>query len=218
MSTSPEESLTVGKLLTYTYEELTREKTKIIFGEDKKGYAVIGDDSDDHRTRTGYMCYDEVCLIDSNGIWAIGNGKSWGRYPAKPYDSDLLALPLETKEKTTAQLQEELRESIPKSTYFANSLFYGKDDGTLRTGPNENLIVHIKTPFEKKIKELVMPRVQEFITQETAQGSILFQPEKSVTYKMLLYDTRFIGFLTDATKTVLSETSWEDTLNFSKLD
>jgi len=54
---------------------------------------VIADDSDHHRSRTGYMRYEEGGLVtvgERRVFLAVG--AAWGDYPARPYDCDLLAL------------------------------------------------------------------------------------------------------------------------------
>jgi len=58
-------------------------------------YLVIADDSDHHRSRTGYMKYDagHVVAAGENRLF-LALGEAHGDYPPRPFDCDLMALKL----------------------------------------------------------------------------------------------------------------------------
>jgi len=55
--------------------------------------ALIADDSDDHRTRRGWMRYDELYGARvASRTYVLGLGESEGHYPARPYRADIVIL------------------------------------------------------------------------------------------------------------------------------
>ena len=127
-----QDSLNVRNVLKGTYA-LLRERhnpKEIVFPNGV--LTEIGNDSDWHRTKVGYMGYESEGLFQLDGVtWAIARGEKCGSYPAEPYDSDLLALEVIVEGKTHEKIQEELSERIAYSSYFIKSLVCGAAAGNL---------------------------------------------------------------------------------------
>lgn len=193
-------SLTVRELLKNTYESLERRNPHQEIALPEPALSLIADDSDWHRTRRGYMKYEKTNLFQFNGKkWAISRGESYGSYPARPYDSDFLALELSTEGKSSEQIQKELIEGIGDSSYFRNSLICGMADG--------NLILNSSGKFGKKMLELLKPKLPDFVTQKPEYDTsvILASTLQHPTIKEMLYKPTFVGFLTETIETILKE-------------
>ena len=69
---------------------------------------VIAVDSDYHRTRRGYMGYEEVSLIGSEEKkWIVGVGIKCGSYPGSRYLCDIIAL----------EYEEDVKDKLLKSVF-----------------------------------------------------------------------------------------------------
>lgn len=192
--------LSVRELLKNTYILLCeRHKPQQIVLADR-ALAEIANDSDWHRTRVGYMGYENVGLFGLNGKeWAIARGEACGSYPAEPYDSDILALEFDLKglRKTKEQIQEELKEAIGMSSYFENSLVYGMADGNLAVSENSR--------FGKKMLETLRPEMQKFIAEKPEYDSryLSLSTLSPVCTKNVKYKNEFADFLADSIENVL---------------
>jgi hypothetical protein len=200
--------LNVGELLKNTYSKLLERHSpqEIVFPT--PALAEIATHADYHKPRRGYMCYERVGLFELNGyVWAIARGEAAGGYPADPYDSDILALEFKLKgpikgkgrKKTEGQIQEELRELIEGSKYFANSLFHGRADGTLAVSENSR--------FRERILEILGPVVEEFIVQKPKYDSrrYLVSTLSPVCKSPVKYKREFADFLADSIEAVLEQ-------------
>ncbi len=96
--------------------------------------AEIADDSDYHRTKKGYMVYEDLILLKSQKKHIVlALGEAYGAYPADPYDRDITAVflqpeDLEAWEKKASGL-------LKKSTYFHNSLIHNTGQRLFSTKP-----------------------------------------------------------------------------------
>ncbi len=158
----------------------------------------IADDSDWHRSRSGYMCYKYAGLFHLDGkTWSITRGEKCGSYPAEPYDSDILALELLAEGKTLEQIQKELKEGIEHSSYFRNSLIFGMADGNLSSIEGSR--------FGREMSRRLQPEINRFIAQEPEydEGVILVSTLQYPTTRCMLYRQEFADFLADSIEAVL---------------
>lgn len=192
--------LTVRELLKDTYYRISKECSSQRIVLPKRTLVEIADDSDWHRTRTGYMGYESADLFQLGGkTWAIARGEKCGGYPAERYDSDIIALEITTGGKISKQIQEGLVEKIQKSSYFKNSLIFSGYDGALGISQNGR--------FGMIMLELLKPKIKKFIAQKAdydtsvISASTLQYPVK----KPMLYKPECVNFLSEAIETVLKE-------------
>ncbi len=121
------ESLSVEELFEGVNEYLVDNNCseKITFSENI--IVEVADDSDWHRTRKGYMIYEDtnLCMFGEKK-YLIALALSTEGYPANKYSCDLTAVEL-SEDDTSKELEEELKES----TYFKNSLILAVENGGL---------------------------------------------------------------------------------------
>jgi hypothetical protein len=99
--------------------------------------AEVADDSDGHRTRTGVMSYQELSVITVGPKeFLIGVGKPHG-YPADPFATDLLVIPLEEKI-PEVDWDHTVFRIIEESTYFKNTMILGLREGNT-TVPKQSI-------------------------------------------------------------------------------
>jgi len=85
--------------------------------------ALVGDDSDYHRVRRGYMKHTSAVLLKSDGkTWVLSRGTAWGDYPVDPYDSHILAIEVIPDGKSTEKFMSEICGKIRGSWCFSNSV------------------------------------------------------------------------------------------------
>lgn len=196
----PEEQngICVRDLLKRAYERLSQQHKNREITFSNKALTEIADDSDYHRTKTGYMGYESARAFQFNDkIWVMARGEKCGSYPAELYDSDILALEFPLKGEITKATKEELTERIKESSYFRNSLVYGMADG--------NLSVNGKGRFGKQMLDLLRPKIEGFIAQkpEYDRSVILASTLQYPTTKNMLYKPEFADFLAESFETVL---------------
>jgi len=187
--------LSVRELLENTYEKLGERNsyTEIILP--KNVTSEIADDSDWHRTRVGYMGYDKVRFFNFNDkSWLVSNGKSCGDYPARPYDSDILALELavnENPDKVCEQFQKNI------SSYFRNSLLIGMNDGVLA----------VDGGFSQRMDSLLRPRFKEFIAEMPRYNKEVLSLDNlsPINTSSMKYKPEFADFLAEIIERVLKE-------------
>lgn len=87
--------LSGGEVLRKVYDAMVRSLDAQPQKLPRELFLVIADDSDHHRSRTGYMKYESGHLARiGDAPWFLAVGESYGDYPARPFHSDLLALRL----------------------------------------------------------------------------------------------------------------------------
>ncbi len=192
------EGLNVRELLKSTYSTLTARHNPQQIVLANRALAEIASDSDWHRTRVGYMGYENAGLFQFNGkTWAIARGEKCGSYPAEPYDSDILALELLADRKTPEQIQEELSKGIGQGSYFKNSLIFGMANG--------NLSLNKEGRFGEEMLKRLQPEIERFIAQEPEydRSVILLLSLQHPATKLMLYKPEFADFLADSIEAVL---------------
>ena len=197
--TEQQKGLHVRDLLREAYEKLSQQHENKEITFPNRVLTEIANDTDWHRSRTGYMGYKSARTFQFNGkIWVVARGEKCGSYPAEPYDSDIMALEFPLKRRITKATQEELVRKVGESSYFRNSLIYGMADG--------NLAVSERGRFGKQMLDLLRPKIQEFIAQEPEydRSIILASTLQYPTTKNMLYKPEFADFLAESFKSVLS--------------
>lgn len=149
-------SLSVREVLSRCYEELKKAlpNKEVVF--ETRALKEIASDWWPSGSNVGYMKYESVILLllgPKNTKLALGLGESFGNYPADQYDSDILAIKIPSDKQTP----EEIAEVIEKSKGFRDSAIFGMNDGSL------NVIA--ESPLGKKLAELIMPDIKEYIVQ-----------------------------------------------------
>lgn len=196
------DGLDIRRLIEKTYEVLAqRNKHKeVIFPENNQPDCEIADDSDWHRTRTGSMFYKSVELFQfSQKTWAIGIGTASGGYPARPYDSDLLALEFVVGEKSEDELNRELSEAIRCSTYFKNSLFFGRADGLLAVSGEGR--------FSEVMRQRLAPVAESYLARQPEYDTNYIElawPPRYVNTRQTLYKNTFPEFLAKTIEDILA--------------
>jgi hypothetical protein len=192
-------TLNVRELLKSTYSVLTEKNRPSEIILPKETLTEIGNDSDWHRTKKGYMGYEKAGLFKFNGkIWVIARGEKCGDYPAARYDSDLIALDMPGEEKRRLSPDtSKLKEMISEGSYFANSLVLGMDDG--------NVAFNGKGRFGDKLMDILKSKIEGFIAQKPEYDESVLSTSTlaPVNTKPMLYKPEFANFLADSIETVL---------------
>ena len=137
-----EEALRVNEVMAKAYQVLVsrHQAREIIFP--KPIVSEIADDSDGHRTRIGYMCYDKLALLALDGrVWALGVGKKPGDYPGGEYTCDMLALESKVMESSVDELAEQLLPKAMTSTLQPSALVRCSTKGTKSPSPEIKTMV-----------------------------------------------------------------------------
>ncbi|MGV8151990.1 MAG: hypothetical protein ACP5OG_02835 [Candidatus Nanoarchaeia archaeon] len=187
-------ALNVSEVLQGVYNRLGERNNfkEVILPQ--KVLSEIADDSDYHRTKTGYMAYEKVRFFDfNNKSWLIGNGKAYGDYPKDPYNSDILALEMKYS-KSPKKVFEAFLENV--GTYFRNSLLHARSDGTLVT---------ISNRFSDKITSNLSPEIDSFIAEESKYNNKIIDPAtfRSVNTRQMTYKPSVIDFLAENIENIL---------------
>jgi hypothetical protein len=192
-------SVSIRDLLKNAYSNLQTRNPHQEIALENEAFSVIADDSDWHRSRTGYMKYNKADVFDFGKSWALGIGEKAGSYPARPYDSDIIALELSQCE--PMQIQKEIGEKIAASSYFENSLVFGYADG--------NLGINKEGRFGNRMMQLIKPKVPEFIAQrpEYDESVIELSTLRPPVTREMTYKPKFADFITEVIETVLREES-----------
>ncbi|MFA6355385.1 MAG: hypothetical protein WCW65_03100 [Candidatus Paceibacterota bacterium] len=112
----------------------------------------IADDSDQHRTKRGYMSYKEFTLFEKNGKkWALAFGTKTGDYPGNNFQSDLIAFSI-TEKQTISEIKKEIAYVVPAKSHFKNSFMIVTYDGQLM--------------MRTALTQLIGEKMGEFIARE----------------------------------------------------
>jgi len=165
-----EQNLSARTLLRAACRRLTRQRgTKDLHFGEHGVLAEIADDSDWHRTRTGYMLYRSAKIVDIGGRrWAIARGESSGDYPARPFDSDIVAVSVPPGRKVDARLKAEVMEAIRRSSYFRSSLVVAMADG--------NLVVYGRSVFGQAVKAGLEPVAADLVARGIERNDDCIDP------------------------------------------
>jgi len=160
----------------------------------KPATAEVGNDSDWHRTRIGYIKYEKFLLLKLNSgkAWIISLGTVCGDYPANRYDCDLAAIPISKKRK----IAHEGFKLLKKNSYFKNSIIFSLYTGELAVKENT---------FGRKIIEILGRELDKFIAKEAEIDHRYFNLDFTPVVKSPLeYKPKLIDFLSEIAISVLS--------------
>jgi len=157
-----------SEVVEKVFKILTKNVTMEVFfpttEEPIGAFALIADDSDDHRTRRGYMRYLSFRIITlGSQQFALGLGTAWGSYPARPYENDIMILKVPQAIKDV-EICKWLEETVPSNRIFRSSVILGMELGELRFPGtawwwlSEKLLVKDFFRIEKKMSELMVTR------------------------------------------------------------
>ncbi len=156
-----DKTISAEELLEITLERLSKiiPSEEIIFPG--RVSVIIADDSDAHRIRQGYMGYKKARMFRFNEgkTWTISIGKAWGDYPAKPYNSDIIAIEISPEKRSREEIIKEIQETIHLGQGFLYSLIIARQNGKITIARNP------ENRFGKKILEQLRPIASKFITQ-----------------------------------------------------
>jgi hypothetical protein len=144
--------LDVRQLLEEAYKKISEGEKRKTIELPERATAEIADDSDWHRNRTGYMCYETAVLVELGNRWAVALGKKCGDYPGDSYNCDLMAVKVSGKGK---ELVAEIDRRIGGSSYFRNSLVCGMRDGSLAVMENSRFKEAMLTRLNERIGECI---------------------------------------------------------------
>ena len=192
-----ENGLSARELLVAVCEKLVakHKPTRIDFPE--RILAVIADDSDYHRTRTGYTGYQSADIYTFGGKrYAIARGEACGSYPADPFDSDIIAAEITVKE-NDKDACEEVKSKLKRNKEYRDSLVFAYANGNLATTPNTLSI---------DLGKLIRPQSREFVAHDLETNPRLFYMDmRPVVTKAIRYKHEFADFLAGKMEAVLSQ-------------
>ncbi|MDD5032923.1 MAG: hypothetical protein PHC85_02310 [Candidatus Pacebacteria bacterium] len=190
------QGLSSRELLESVYNALKEGCREIQFSS--RAMAEIADDSDWHRSRTGYTGYESAALFNAGGKkWAVAFGIKCGSYPADPYNCDIAAVELTGGGNTNKEIAAEVQSALRRNSYFRDSLVYAMADGQLKVKKDGR--------FSKKTLELLGPKVQEFVAKDVRiDPNYLTMDLRPVVKSAVRYKPEFVAFLRDTFRTLLS--------------
>lgn len=141
-----------SQLLKEILTTLTQNLNGVKLKFEKEINSEIADDSDQHRTKKGYMSYKEFTLFENNSKrWVLAFGTKSGDYPGDNFQSDLIAFSLPNKQ-NIAQMRKEIATIVPTKSHFKNSFIIVMYDGQLM--------------MRKALTQLIGEKMGEFIAKE----------------------------------------------------
>ncbi|MBW6451540.1 MAG: hypothetical protein K0B02_02305 [DPANN group archaeon] len=195
-----EKGLLVGQLIENTYDLIVKEygSRQIILLEDTM--SEIAEDSDSHRTCTGYMKYISADILDIEGSkWVIARGTKYGAYPAAKFDSDLFVFPYDVCNTSDVFSKKNIKNIMYNSPYFKNSLIASWADGNL---------FFIPTKFSEDELDSLYSIMHDNIIQNAEYGEgLLLQTLTSPVLEPILYKDGFGNVLKDILVEKLKEMS-----------
>jgi hypothetical protein len=154
-----EPGLSVRDVIKTVYQRLQRQLKTFSLRLPQPVYSVIADDSDypGDTSRRGYMVYKWVAIAQIGfQTWLLARGERSGRYPDRPFDSDIIAVPLDDLKGTRrAQRIKIAQEVIRHCWCFDYSLIIGKESGAITIREDH--------PLSSKFKKIPW---QDYIAQE----------------------------------------------------
>lgn len=198
---SEDTSLSVRELFQQVCDKLGEEFKGRQIALPQKAMSEIANDSDWHRSREGYMGYESVVLVQINEkYWVFGCGGACGSYPADPYSSDIIVLPVSPDSKSDEDLAREVYEAIGKTEYFSNTVICGLADG--------RLCFNKKASFGARMMEVLRSGFNEYVAQRLETDDTVFHMDlRPVVKSAMRYKLEFVDFLKDSIAGLLRETS-----------
>ncbi len=183
-----ENSLQVTDLLKAVYEDLKNKFPHKELTFEKIVRTEIADDTDWHRSRTGYMCYKKALYIKYNGkAFIFSYGTKCGQYSGDEYSCDLMLLevPLEEEHQLT-----EIPKLMRLNDYFKSSLIIGMSDGSLGTN-SKGKMAGFSMPFS----------FRDFVAQDVeTKSGVVFMDLRSVPSQVAKYKSGLVNVLVNSTK------------------
>ncbi len=175
-------------------------------------HITIADDSDHHRSRTGYMSYDSARIITLNDQnWLLALGEKTGDYPGSQYKGDIFALPAKGLEDLSEEdLPDIIKGGIsgrlnnPLLNLFGRMPFFN----SLIIAMSKGYVNFPKDGLGGKLAELTLDKFQsEYIAKELVEDSnyILASTLEHPTKQGTKYKPEAVDLLVDGIETVLSE-------------
>ncbi|NVN96865.1 hypothetical protein HXX01_01310 [Candidatus Nomurabacteria bacterium] len=180
--------ISASELLQGVFTVLTKNLngTKLRFK--KRLESEIADDSDQHRTKKGYMSYKEFTIFESNGKrWALSFGTKSGDYPGNNFQSDLIAFPLASKE-VPAQTRKEIATVVPTQSPFKNSFIVVMYDGNLA--------------FRKPLGQLISDNMAKFGAEEAKYNENFNMDGTPCVVSEASYKKEVVEFFADKLQTL----------------
>jgi len=127
------QTLKSGEVLEFAFRIICERRKATEYQLSHPIFSLIADDSDYHRTKRGYMKYAKACLLELDGKkWVFARGEKSGAYPADPFDSDVVALPLATADlDDAASIVADMEKSLSRCEGFNNTLIIAMADGSM---------------------------------------------------------------------------------------
>lgn len=188
----------VRELLEKTYADLVRTNRPRRINFESAALSEIADNSDRHEIGKGYMSYEGAGLFECNeGIWMISRGEASGSYPADSYDSDIMALKIDSETASRSDVDEKLREAINNTSYFRNSIIHGTKDGNLHAGDLSR--------FRKTILGVLHPHMERFTVEKTQhdEDEILASTVDHFYKQTTTYHLGLVEFLSATIESIL---------------
>jgi len=196
---SKDTSLSVRELFQGVCEKIKKEFRGEQITLLNRAMSEIADDSDYHRSRTGYMRYNSVVLVKiGEKNWALGLGVAGGGYPADPYNSDIIALLISPNGKSNEELAQEIYKAIETTSHFHDSIICGMADGRLFLKKNAH--------FGKKMMGVLQSGIKDYIAQNLEIDLTVFHMDlRPVVKSSMKYKSEFVDFLKDSITGLLKE-------------
>lgn len=194
------ESLTAKELLQEVFDTLQKKLKGVEVVFPSRALAVIGNDSDHHRTRIGYTRYLSATLVTVKGkAWAIAFGTKYGDYPADSYNCDIAAVEVPDGLESDLQVEEAVHEALTRNSYFRSSLIIAMRNGGLGAAEGKRF-GGLATTLRQKL--------QEFIAQERETDPNHCTTDwRPVVTRNVLYKREFVDFLAETFQAALEDIS-----------
>jgi hypothetical protein len=197
--------LTGGEILEKTYKILCGKCVPKTITLSDVAMTEIADDSDWHRSKTGYMIYKELNQITINGKnWVLGLGEKGGDYPAEPYDKDILALEYEMNGKDQKQVDDDITSMIRTSSYFRNTLILSMADGQLKLATPDSPCY---CRFSEQMRQPLKDNFKDYVAQkpEYDRECVLVSTMDFPCTKQMTFKESFAKFLAETIEAILSK-------------
>lgn len=123
---------------------------------DRRAFITITDDSDHHRTRKGSMVYGvvHVCEIAKRSL-IIAFGTSCNSFLSRPYDCDIMAVPLPPGVAARSGERQRIRVEMENANaaLFQKSLVFAHADGRLTAVPSSPMGTGFMSDLHSMVRE-----------------------------------------------------------------
>jgi len=195
-ASTKEEALFVNEILRQAYDKLKEKLAgrEVAFSNDVR--SEVGNDSDWHRTRIGYLIYSSALVVQiGSKTWAIGRGVRGGAYPADLYDSDLAVVEIPDGTRDDSNIEETFSKNL--GDYFRDSLIIGLANGHLAATKDRI--------FSPRVLEELHP--DQFVAQEMEvdREYLSLSTLQPVVKSLHLYEPAIVDKLVQVITDILTE-------------